>query len=106
MVSRLVFLIAIVSTLAFADDQKPSSPCKVYLEKCSNNPKVSAIKNPNKKRVALHSCVAKAATADTANGAACTTTMAKYQKSADRINNSLATPSNPAAAPAAETTTQ
>lgn len=89
----LVATVALFSVGLFAEEtQKKEGPCKIYLDTCSTNSKVVAAKDPKKMRKAMHACVSKAAKADAENGQACLATMAKYQKSAERISNPQPSP--------------
>ena len=83
---QALLTIAVLSTttLAFADKDGDgghkghgNGACKAYFETCKNDPSVTGAADKKAKHQAMKACVAAAATADTANGPACTAELAK-----------------------------
>ena len=57
--------------------------CKPYAETCKADADVKAAAKGHAKKQAWHKCIAAAAAADTANGAACTEAMNSHHKHGD-----------------------
>lgn len=91
---RLVQLTLAVMTLISASvvfAHEGHGPCASYEATCKSDPSVTGATDKKAKWKAMHSCVAAAAAADTANGQKCTAAMAKHEHHHEMENGSAPT---------------
>ena len=78
--SMVVVGILFTSVQSFAHHEEKNGPCSAYKTTCKADPTVTAATDKKAKWKAEEACVKAAATADTANGSACTAEIAKHHK--------------------------
>jgi hypothetical protein len=97
---QVSFVAAMLLTSVQSFAHEGHGPCASYEATCKSDPSVTGATDKKAKWGAMHSCVAAAAKADTANGQKCTDMMAKHHHDHMGTMNKEAAPAATPAAPA------